>query len=217
VKYDVYSVKMMRRKFFPCPSKTPEEINQIVLGEITKLPKELREKKTAYFCYVLRSVVAPARTYVGSTNDLVKRLREHNGIIKGGARATSTNKPWKVAMVVYGFTSWSATLRFEFFTKMKHSLAAYKKATDQGSDSIQRRGVLMCEGFKKSPEECLNCYFADPYMKECFENAMERYKKQAEVKKTLPDYFPGSERPPEGVSFVQCLPLPLEEEASALP
>ena len=186
---------MQRRKFFPTPSKSPEDIKSFVLKEIEKLPEVLKEKKTAYFCYVLRSETAPARTYVGSTNDLVKRLRQHNGIIKGGARATSTTKPWKVAMVVYGFSNWSATLRFEFFTKMKHSLAAYKKATAQGCDSIQRRAVMMCEAFKRCPEEYLTCHFADPYMNVCFDGTMERYKKIAETRKDITDYFPMVDRP----------------------
>lgn len=47
-----------------------------------------------WWCYALRSVV-DGRTYVGSTNDPARRLRQHNGWLSGGARATSTSRPWR--------------------------------------------------------------------------------------------------------------------------
>jgi len=38
------------------------------------------------FVYILQSKVAPTRTYVGVTNDIHRRLRQHNGHLAGGAR-----------------------------------------------------------------------------------------------------------------------------------
>ena len=41
------------------------------------------------------------RTYVGCTVDIDRRLNEHNGIIKGGAKSTRCGRPWKVG-IIYG-------------------------------------------------------------------------------------------------------------------
>ena len=55
-----------------------------------------------YVCYVLESTVSN-RTYVGITNNLEKRLRQHNGEICGGAKYTHSCRPWKVYGYVKGF------------------------------------------------------------------------------------------------------------------
>jgi len=57
-------------------------------------------------------------TYVGATVDLNRRLRQHNGEIKGGAYATTSKvkkgKIWKRVCHVSGFPDWTATLQFEW-------------------------------------------------------------------------------------------------------
>jgi predicted GIY-YIG superfamily endonuclease len=57
-------------------------------------------------------------TYVGATVDLEKRLRQHNGEIKGGAKATSIKvgkgETWKRACYVEGFPDWQSALQFEW-------------------------------------------------------------------------------------------------------
>ena len=57
-------------------------------------------------------------TYVGATVDLNRRLRQHNGEIKGGAHATTSKvkkgKTWKRVCYVSGFPDWNATLQFEW-------------------------------------------------------------------------------------------------------
>ncbi|TYJ54534.1 hypothetical protein B9479_004761 [Cryptococcus floricola] len=49
-----------------------------------------------YVCYLLRSKASPQsnRTYVGSTPDPPRRIRQHNGELKQGAWATSKFRPW---------------------------------------------------------------------------------------------------------------------------
>jgi predicted GIY-YIG superfamily endonuclease len=53
------------------------------------------------------------RTYIGATIDLAHRLRQHNGEIKGGAKATS-GKQWERVGYVSGFPDWRAALQFEW-------------------------------------------------------------------------------------------------------
>jgi len=63
-----------------------------------------------------------AATYVGATVDMGHRLRQHNGIIKGGAHATtsalSKGHSWSLLCNVSGFPTWQATLQFEW--RWKH-------------------------------------------------------------------------------------------------
>ena len=59
-------------------------------------------------------------TYVGCTNDPTQRLRRHNGLLVGGARATRRGRPWRFAFVVRGFgPDKSAALSFEWHLKRR--------------------------------------------------------------------------------------------------
>lgn len=49
-----------------------------------------------YFCYIIQS---DNRTYNGYTTDLNRRLRQHNGEIKGGARSTQ-GRTWEYLAVL---------------------------------------------------------------------------------------------------------------------
>jgi len=53
-----------------------------------------------WFVYVLGSL-SVRRTYVGCTNDVARRVRQHNGEIVGGARCTRSCRPWGL-LTVYG-------------------------------------------------------------------------------------------------------------------
>ena len=54
-----------------------------------------------YVCYLLYSLDTH-RTYVGITNNLARRLRQHNGELVGGARATRSSHEWRVLAIITG-------------------------------------------------------------------------------------------------------------------
>ena len=55
-----------------------------------------------WFCYLLFSENT-RRTYIGATVDMYRRLRQHNGELSGGAKRTSSGRPWQlVALVTVG-------------------------------------------------------------------------------------------------------------------
>lgn len=58
-----------------------------------------------------------ARYYVGMSCDLGRRIRQHNGLISGGARRTRAGRPWTVIATIEGFASMRAALRAEWRVK----------------------------------------------------------------------------------------------------
>jgi predicted GIY-YIG superfamily endonuclease len=68
--------------------------------------------------YCLATVEQPILTYIGATVDGNRRLRQHNGLLVGGAKATSKRpNDWYRVCYVRGFPSWRAALSFEWHWK----------------------------------------------------------------------------------------------------
>ena len=65
-------------------------------------------------CYCLATCDGgPPKTYIGVTPDLDRRLKQHNGLQSGGAKATSGRK-WERICHVKGFPDHTAVLQFEW-------------------------------------------------------------------------------------------------------
>lgn len=68
--------------------------------------------------YVYLLVSTNKSTYIGATVNLERRLRQHNGELVGGAKATKIaikkGQIWIRACYVSGFPSWNAALQFEW-------------------------------------------------------------------------------------------------------
>lgn len=73
-----------------------------------------------YYCYILRSTnpLYSNFTYVGSTNNLYRRLRQHNKIISGGAKATAGKSPLEYVAILSGFDNKIEALNCEW--RIKH-------------------------------------------------------------------------------------------------
>ncbi|RZD39298.1 MAG: hypothetical protein CXT73_07760 [Methanobacteriota archaeon] len=59
-----------------------------------------------WYCYILRNKLLQYQnnTYNGSTNNPIRRLRQHNEEIKGGARAThGKGGQWEYCAMLSGF------------------------------------------------------------------------------------------------------------------
>lgn len=73
-----------------------------------------------YYCYIIKSTNPEHlnKTYNGSTNNLKRRLRQHNGEIKGGAKATQGKGPWEYYVIFDGFDTHNEALSCEW--RIKH-------------------------------------------------------------------------------------------------
>ena len=75
------------------------------------------------FVYVLRSVLAPTRYYVGLTSDVRSRLDTHN---RGGSQHTAGLRPW-VLVASIEFASESSAAVFEKYLKSGSGRAFAKR------------------------------------------------------------------------------------------
>lgn len=105
--------------------------------------------KQGYLCYCLcgkkNAKTKRGCTYVGITNNFKRRLRQHNGELKGGARYTHAHRPWNPIFHVYGFRTKNEVLRFEW--AMKH-----RRRTRKGATPMQAR-LLTLEYLLSAPEK----------------------------------------------------------------
>lgn len=90
------------------------------------------------FVYLLANATR-SRTYVGATKDVARRIRQHNGEIKGGARSTRSGRPWSIVATIEArdakppaVTDWTAALRLEW--RIKHC-----RFGGTGKDVVERR------------------------------------------------------------------------------
>ena len=65
------------------------------------------------YVYVLQSEQVPGRYYIGITDDLMRRLEEHNS---GKSIHTNKFKPWKIAVSI-GFADAAKATAFEIYLK----------------------------------------------------------------------------------------------------
>ena len=138
--------------------------------------------KYKYVVYVLRSETKKNMMYCGMTNNFPRRIRQHNGEIKGGGKYTSANRPWKLVALIpingeNDVECKSKALKVEYWTKAKnYPLEGFegkeyvrppKKAIPSG-DAVTRRVWLVRETLRKHklPEP----FWFDEEFEECWSN-----------------------------------------------
>ncbi|ARF12226.1 GIY-YIG nuclease [Klosneuvirus KNV1] len=68
----------------------------------------------SYYCYFITTFPnKQMKTYIGITNDLERRILQHNRIIKGGAKCTRMYSNWKYCLVLDHFQNKSDAGSFE--------------------------------------------------------------------------------------------------------
>ena len=76
-----------------------------------------------YLVYIIRS---ENRSYIGMTNDFLKRWKQHNNILKGGAKYTTKHQgSWTPLCIVDGFQTKSEAMQCEW--KLKRVKGYYNR------------------------------------------------------------------------------------------
>ncbi|CAL1352217.1 unnamed protein product [Linum trigynum] len=104
------SVKSPNLKSPKLPSSTalPQPTPQSISAQA-----ESSSKSGSWCVYLIASTNPPIKTYVGVTTNFSRRLRQHNGELKGGARASRAGRPWFCACLIQGFCNRSEACEFE--------------------------------------------------------------------------------------------------------
>ena len=89
--------------------------------------ENIQNNKNKYYCYIIRSTNPNFlnSTYNGFTNNLIRRLRQHNRKISGGAKATKGKGPWVYIAIWEGFLTHKEALSCEW--RIKHPTNTKKR------------------------------------------------------------------------------------------
>jgi predicted GIY-YIG superfamily endonuclease len=114
-----------------------------------------------FFCYVVHN--AHDNTYNGYTVDLRRRLKQHNGFIKGGARATRNRGPWRF-LIVLTSDSWdciSTAMRHEWSIKYPTRRRPRPKRYNGASGRLESLSLVFDHMLLCDPCTKVTCY-VDP-------------------------------------------------------
>lgn len=91
------------------------------------------KSKQSWFVYLIISTNPPIKTYVGSTSNFSRRLKQHNGELRGGAKASRAGRPWVCACLIRGFKDQSEACVVESKWKsISKKMPRKRKKTEEG-------------------------------------------------------------------------------------
>jgi predicted GIY-YIG superfamily endonuclease len=93
------------------------------------------DRDDSWWAYLLLSADS-RKTYVGVSSSVVRRLRQHNGELAGGAKSARAGRPWRLACIVGSFSTRSQACQFEWRWKK------YSKSSSPGMDKAVVAGDL---------------------------------------------------------------------------
>ncbi|XP_057522034.1 structure-specific endonuclease subunit slx1 [Amaranthus tricolor] len=112
----------------------------------------LSEKVDSWCVYLIASTNPPFKTYVGVTTDFSRRLKQHNGELKGGAKASRAGRPWVCACLVHGFRNRSGACEFESKWKIISRKLPHKK-NSEGEKGLEEKCQLLLQHRHASMEK----------------------------------------------------------------
>ena len=103
--------------------------------------------------YLVYIIISENRSYIGITNNFFRRWKQHNKIIKGGAKYTSKYENWTPICIIDGFPSKSEAMQCEWKLKrvkginnrMEHlsNIINYQKKWTKNSPLIKDQSLTI--------------------------------------------------------------------------
>ncbi len=119
--------------------------------------KRSKRPRQFYGVYLLASL-HPSHSrsaYIGFTVNPPRRIRQHNGEVKGGAWKTHSKRPWEMQLVLHGFPSQVVALQFEWAwqqpLKSKPMRDAMYRAGLSERGDASRKVKVLCEMLSLPP------------------------------------------------------------------
>ncbi|XP_021739328.1 structure-specific endonuclease subunit slx1-like [Chenopodium quinoa] len=130
------------RSIKPHSTPNPNPNSKIELVNVSETAIESSIKNPSWCVYLIASTNPPFKTYVGVSTDFSRRLKQHNGELKGGAKASRAGRPWICACLVQGFKSQSEACEFESKWKIiSRKLPRKQKSEDK--EGLEDKGRLL--------------------------------------------------------------------------
>lgn len=101
--------------------------------------------KRSWSVYLILSTNIPIKTYVGVTTNFSRRLRQHNGELKGGAKSSRVGRPWVCACIIQGFLGRSEACAFESQWKIFSRKLPRKKKIDETEKELDNKSLLLLQ------------------------------------------------------------------------
>ncbi|KAL6288609.1 hypothetical protein ACE6H2_006119 [Prunus campanulata] len=95
------------------------------------------KSRRSWSVYLILSTNTPVKTYVGVTTDFSRRLKQHNGELKGGAKASCAGRPWICACLIHGFKDQSEACEFESKWKSLSRSLPRKRKNDKKVEQVK--------------------------------------------------------------------------------
>lgn len=112
-------------------------------------------EKDNYIVYILESI-STKKIYIGKTNDIDRRLRQHNGEIVGGAKKTQKDKPWRLAGIISGSMSNRMALQLEWRLQHPYCGKSSKSGKSNTKKQIKRRRGRVLRTVKEDVQHVLS-------------------------------------------------------------
>jgi predicted GIY-YIG superfamily endonuclease len=108
-----------------------------------------------WFCYILRNIEPAYKkmTYIGSTNNPLRRIRQHNKELVGGAKYTSGKGVWEIYALLTGFPNHINTLSCEW--RLKHPTGKRKRSKKYCGVDGRIKGLDLVLKSEKWTKQCI--------------------------------------------------------------
>ena len=138
-----------------------------------------------YICYILK---CNNYTYNGCTNNFKRRIRQHNGEIKGGAKCTSRRGPWEPYCIITGFKDNIEALQTEWRIKKVEGRRRARKYCGAEGRIKGLNQILKLEQFTSKSQRLIKDMELTIYLHKDYQHLLEEQPSNIIIKE-LNEYF----------------------------